>query len=100
MWQIQIKKKKTNKIVVWETGESYPPAVEELSLYGGWNLDEQINRLVDTTKSPKVTFANNNDESEPEESHEDDLIKDIGNDFSAAEKAGPPIGKNLASIIM
>ena len=55
---------------------------------------------MDTTKSPKVTFANNNDESEPEESHEDDLIKDIVNDFSAAEKAGPPIGKKLASIIM
>ena len=74
--------------------------MDELSLYGGCDLDEQINRLVDTTKSPKVTFANNNDESEPEESHQDDLIKDIVNDFSAAEKAGPPIGKKLASIIM
>ena len=29
----------------------------------------------------------------------DDLIKGIANDFSAVEKAGPTIGKNLASII-
>ena len=41
---------------------------------------------MDTTKSPKVNFANNNDESEPEEIDEDDLIKDIANDFSAVEK--------------
>ena len=74
--------------------------MDELSLYGGCDLDEKINRLVDTTKSPKITFANNNDESEREESHEDDLIKDIVNNFSTAEKAGPPIGKKLASIIM
>ena len=49
-------------------------------------MDEQIDWLVDTTKSPKVNFANNNDESEPEEIDEDDLIKDIANDFSAVEK--------------
>ena len=41
---------------------------------------------MDTTKSPKVNFANNNDESEPEEIDEDDLIKDIANDFSAVGK--------------
>ena len=53
---------------------------------------------MDTTNSPKVHFANN-DESEPEESDEDDLINDIASDFSAVEKTGPPIGKKLASII-
>ena len=36
-----------------------------MSLYGGSDLDEQTNRLVDTTNSPKVHFANN-DESEHE----------------------------------
>ena len=53
---------------------------------------------MDTTNSPKVHFANN-DESEPEESDKDDLINDIAIDFSAVEKTGPPIGKKLASII-
>ena len=53
-------------------------------------LDEQIDRLVDTTNS-QVNFANHNkDESEPDKSDEDDLIKDIANNFSAVEKAGPP----------
>ena len=47
----------------------------------------------------KGNFANNNDESEPEESDEDDLMKDIANDFSAVEKTGLPIGNKLASII-
>ena len=52
---------------------------------------------MDTTNSPKVHFANN-DESEPEESDEDDLINDIASEFSALEKTGPPIAKKLASI--
>ena len=39
----------------------------------------------------KVNFENN-DESEPEGSDENDLIKDIANDFSAVEKTGPLIG--------
>ena len=53
---------------------------DELSLYGGSDLGEQIDQLVDTTN-----FSNHNkDESEPEESNGDDLIKDIANDFSAA----------------
>ena len=55
---------------------------------------------MDTAKNPKVNFANNNDESEPDGSDEDDLIKDIANDFSAVEKTGPPIRTKLASIIM
>ena len=53
---------------------------------------------MDTTNS-QVNFANNNDESEPEDSDEDDLIKDVANNFIAVEKTGPPIGKDLASII-
>ena len=56
-------------------------------------MDEQIGRLVDTTKSPKINFGINNNDSESEQSDENDLIKDIANDFSAVEKAGPPIGK-------
>ena len=77
-----------NKKVLRETGDSHPSAEDELSLYGGSDLDEQIDRLVGTTK---VNFENN-DESEPEGSDENDLIKDIANDFSAVEKTGPLIG--------
>ena len=40
-----------NKKVVRETSDSHPPAEDDLSLYGGSNLDEQIDRLVDTTNS-------------------------------------------------
>ena len=40
---------KVNKKVITETGDSHPP-VEDL--YGGSDLDGQINRLVDTTNSP------------------------------------------------
>ena len=87
-----------NKKVVRETGDSQPPAKGELSLYGGSDLDEQTDQLADTTNS-QVNFPNHNDESETEESDEDDLIKDIANYFSAVEKAGPPIGKNLANVI-
>ena len=89
---------KVNKKVIRETGDSHPLVEDELSLYGGSDLDEQIDRLVDTTNSPKVNFANN-DESEPERSDEDDLINNIASKFSAVEKTGPPIGKKLASII-
>ena len=42
------------------------PAEDEMSLNGGSDLDEQIDRLVGTTNSPKVNFANNNDEFEIE----------------------------------
>ena len=75
-----------NKKVVRETGDSHPLAEDELSLYGGSDLDEQIDLLLDTTNS-QVNFANNNDESELEESYEDDLIKEIANHFSAVEKS-------------
>ena len=85
---------KVYKKVVRETGESYLSAENELSLYGGSDLYEQIDRLVGTTKSPKVNFASNNHDSEPEENDEDDLIKDPANDFSPVEKTGPPTEKN------
>ena len=91
LWQICAN---TNKNVVTETGDIHQLAVDELYLYGGSDLDEQIDELVNTNKSPKVNFAKNNDESAPEECDEDELLKDIGNDFSIVEKTGPPIGKN------
>ena len=56
-----------NKKVVRETGDSHPLGEDELSLYSGSDLDEQIDQLVDTTNN-QVNLANhNNDESEPEE---------------------------------
>ena len=67
-----------NKKVVRQVGESYSPAEDELSLYGSSDLDEQISRLVDTTKSPKVNFAINNNDSESEESNENDPVKKTG----------------------
>ena len=57
------------------------------------DLDKQIGRLVDTTKNAQVNFAINNDGSESGQSDENDLIKDIANDFSAVEKTGLTIGK-------
>ena len=62
-------------------------------------MDEQIGQLVDTTKIPKVNFTINNNDSESEESDENDLMKDIANNFGAMEKTRPPIGNNLANII-
>ena len=56
-----------NKKVVREVGESHPPAEDELSLYCFTDFDEQIGRLADTTKSPKVDFAINENDSEYEE---------------------------------
>ena len=40
-----------NKKVLRETGDSHSPTEDELSLCGGSDLDEQIDRLVDTTNS-------------------------------------------------
>ena len=45
--------------------------------------------------SVKVPFFN----EEGEDSDEDDLIKDIENDFNSVEQAGEPISSNLAKII-
>ena len=82
-----------NKIIK-QAGESHPPSKNELTLDGNSDLDKQIGQLVDTTKNAQVNFAINNDGSESGQSDENDLIKDIANDFSAVEKAGPTIGKN------
>ena len=84
----------TNKKVVKETGESHPLEEDKLSLHSGSDLDEQIDGLVNTTKSPQVNFTSNND-SDPEEGDEDDLIKDIATNFTAVEKTGPPLGKKI-----
>ena len=59
----------------------------------------KTNRLVDATNSQVDFKKYNYDESEHEESDEDDLIKDVANDFRAAEKTGSPIGENLAKIM-
>ena len=48
---------------------------------------------METTKNAQVNFAINNDGSESGQSDENDLIKDIANDFGAVEKTGPIIGK-------
>ena len=56
-----------NKKVV---DESHPPGGNELSLYGGSDLDEPIDQLVDTTKSLKVNFTSNSDHFRPEENEE------------------------------
>ena len=82
-----------NKKVVRQAGESHPPAENELTLDGSSDLDKQIGRLVETTKNAQVNFAINNDGSESGQSDENDLIKDIANDFGAVEKTGPIIGK-------
>ena len=83
-----------NKKAVRKAGESHPPAESELTLDGGSDLNKRIGRLLDTTKNAQVNLSINNDGSESGQSDEDDLIKDVANDFSAVEKAGPPIGKN------
>ena len=82
-----------NKNVFRQAGESHPPAENELTLDGSSDLDKQIGRLVDTTKNAQINFAINNDGSESGQSDENDLIKDIANDFSAVEKTGLTIGK-------
>ena len=63
------------------------------------DLDKQIGRLVDTTKNAQVHFAINNDSSESGQNDEDDLIKDIANNFSTVEITGPSIGKKIANIV-
>lgn len=56
-----------NKKVV---AEKHPPGGNELSLYGGSDLDEPIDQLVDTTKSLKVNFTSNSDHFRPKENDE------------------------------
>ena len=49
-----------------------------------------MSKLTDWWTPPKFQKVN---------CDEDDLIKDIANNFSAEEKTSPPIRKSLASII-
>ena len=48
---------KANKKVIRGTGDSHPPVEDVLFFYGGSDLDEQIDQLVDTNNSPKINFA-------------------------------------------
>ena len=68
-----------------------------MSLYGGSDLDDQIDRLFDTPHIASVKSGCINEEGE--DRGEDDLIKDIENDFNSVEQTGEPIGSNLAKII-
>ena len=87
-----------SKTHVRDTGEhGQPPEEDELSLYGGSDLDDQIDRLVDTRHIANANGGCMNEEGE--DSDEDDLIKDIENDFNSVEQIGEPIGSNLAKII-
>ena len=87
-----------SKTHVRDTCEHHqPPEEDKLSLYGGSDLDDQIDRLVDTPHIANAKAGHIN--KEDEDSDEDDLIKDIENDFNLVEQTGEPIGSNLAKII-
>ena len=87
-----------SKTHVRSTGENrQPPEEDEFSLYGGSDLDDQIDRLVDTPHIANAKGGRINEEGK--DSDEDDLIKDIENDFNSVEQTGEPIGSNLAKII-
>ena len=73
------------------------PVEDELSPYGGSDLDDQIDRLIDTPYIANAKGGCINEEGE--DSDDDDLIKDIENDFNWVEQTGEPIGSNLAKII-
>ena len=74
-----------------------PPEEDDLSLYGWSDLDDQIERLVNTTHIACAKGDGNNEEGE--DSDEDDLIKDVENDFDSVEQTKEPIGSNLDKII-
>ena len=74
-----------------------PPEEDELSLYDGSDLDDQIEKLIDTSHIANAKEVRINEEDE--DSDEDDLIKDIENGFNSVEQTGEPIGSNLAKII-
>ena len=67
-----------------------------MSLNGGCNLYDQIERLFDT---PHIVSAKGSSNEEGEESDENDFIKDTENDFNLVEQTGEPISGNLAKII-
>ena len=84
-----------SKTHVRDTCENRQPLEEgELFLYGGSDLDDQIDRPVDTPHIANVKGGCLNEEGE--DSDEDDLIKDIDNDFNLVEQTGEPIGSNVA----
>ena len=67
-----------------------------MSLYGGSDLDDQIDRPVDTPHNANAKGGRINEEGEDSD---DDLIKDIENDFNSVEQTGELTGSNLAKII-
>ena len=78
-------------------GENHQqPEEDELSLYGGSDLDDQIDRLVDTLYYSDCQRKGGRISEKGEDSDDDDLIKDIENGFNLAEQTGEPIGSNLA----
>ena len=56
-----------------------------VSLYSGSDLDDQIDRLVDTPPSHITNAKGGRINKEGEDSDDDDLIKDIENDFNSVE---------------
>ena len=76
-------KSKTN---VRGTYENCQPPEGELSLYGGSDLNDQIDRLFDTPHIANVKGGCINEEGE--DSGEDEFIKDIENDFNSVEQTG------------
>ena len=87
-----------SKTDVRDTDEHRPPPEEdELSLYDGSDLDDQIEKLIDTSHIANAKEVLINEEDE--DSDEDDLIKDIENDLKSVEQTEEPIGSNLAKII-
>ena len=87
-----------SKTDVRDTDEHRPPPEEdELSLYDGSDLDDQIEKLIDTSHIANAKEVRINEEDE--DSDEDDLIKDIENDLKSVEQTEEPIGSNLAKII-
>ena len=68
-----------------------PPEEDELSLYDGSDLDDQIEKLIDTSHIANAKEVRINEE--------DDHIKDIENDLNSVEQTEELIGSNLAKII-
>ena len=69
-----------------------------MSLYGGSDLGDQIDRLTDTRHITNAKGGCINEEGK--DSDKDDLIKDIENDFSLVEQTGEPIVSNLTKIML
>ena len=86
-----------SKTHVRDTGENcQPPEEDELALYDGSDLDNQIDSLVDIRHIANANGGHINEDGE--DSDEDDFIRDIENDFNLVEQTGEPIGSNLVKI--